>query len=471
MQIDRSRFRKATLADGRSHATETCMKTSILVLGLLTQLSFAQAFSMSNETCWSAKPILKSAAESKKLEDEQKLCGIDFYSDKYSICPKLNSTFPGVLVIKRSENMSDSEFRNNHCARIDEAKDANIAKVVAKFKQTTSCSHASAPVAYYRIAEFLGGIKVPVAVFRTMDKSKHLEIAEQANQIISNNKDLKDDLIAQTWKRFLALHANPSQYPDVFTNDTVYGALSENINGEFKFTEVSGVGSYETRYPRFLKQKPFLAVASSNSVATLAGGTDLKKLAQVVTVMKDVSNMVVIDYMLNQADRIGNVHFKFKLLKQEAGKIIESKSETELDKKTKREIIPADELARIQAGEVLVRDTVLKDNDCGISKENKMREIGALEAIRHMNAKTYRQVQKLASFVETTEGQMYFVNELRIPLNILTSQSSGIKNNIIKAAQILKNNCESGLLKLDLNLEKLLADANYRESCAVENAE
>lgn len=461
-------FSQVVLADGRSPALESMMKTSILILGMLAQVSVTYAFSMSNETCWSSKPILMSAIESKKLADEQELCSLDFYDDKYSICPKLNSTFPGVLVIKRSENISNSDFKNNNCARLDEAKDAKLAKVIGKFKQTTSCSHASAPVAYYRIAEFLGGIRVPVAVFRTMDKLKHLELAEQANQIISRDQNLKDGLISQTWRQFLRMHANPLKYPDVFIDGMVYGSLSENINNEFQFINVSGVGSYETRYPRFIKQKPFLAVSSADSVTTLAGGTDLKKMAQVVTVMKDVSNMVVIDYMLNQADRIGNVHFKFKLLKYEAGKVIESKSETELDKKTKREIIPADELSRIQAGEVLIRDMVLKDNDCGISKENKMREIGALEAIRHMNAKTYRQVQKLAAYVETTEGQMYFANELRIPQNILNDKNMGIKNNIITAAKILKMNCESGALKLDLNLEKLLADANYQESCSVE---
>ena len=166
------------------------MKKSILVLGILAQATFVQALSMSNEKCWSSKPILKAAEESKKLADEKELCEMDFYADQYSICPKLNSTFPGVLVIKRPANMSDSDFKAQHCANLDAAKDAKLAKVVAKFKQTTSCSHASSPVAYYRIAEFLGGIKVPVAVFRTMDKEKHLDITRTANSMIAKNKDL-----------------------------------------------------------------------------------------------------------------------------------------------------------------------------------------------------------------------------------------------------------------------------------------
>ncbi len=446
------------------------MKKTILILSLLVQATSASAFSMGNERCWSAEPILKTLAESKKLEVEQKLCAMDFYADKYSICPKLNSTFPGVLVIKRIDNMSDSYFKNNFCAHMDQAKAAKIADVEAKFKQTTSCSHASAPVAYYRIAEFLGGIKVPVAVFRTMDKAKHLEVVQRANQIISSDATFKDELITQNWKRFLTMHANPSKYPDVFVGDTVQGALSENIKGEFYFTAVSGLGPYETRYERFMKHKPFLAVASSDTVTKIAAGNDLKKMAQVVSVMKDVCNMIVIDYMLNQADRIGNIHFKFKLYKLENGNIIESKSKAKLDDKTKREIVPTDEQIRINSGEVLVREAILKDNDCGISKENKMREVGALEAIRHMNAKTYRQVQKLAAFVQSPEGEAYFTNELRIPTKIFngTLVVDSIKNNIVQAASILKNNCDRGALRLDLNLEKLLVDANYQESCTIE---
>ena len=444
------------------------MKKSFLVIGLLVQSAFAGASSLSNEKCWSSKPILKTSEESKKLADEHELCAMDFYTDPLSICPKLNSTFPGVLVIKRLTNMSDSEFKKNHCANFLAAKKGKIAKVVAKFKQTTSCSHASSPVAYYRIAEFLGGIKVPVAVFRTMDKAKHLEVTYTANALLNG----KADLIAQTWRRFLTLHANPAQYPEVFQDGLVFGAMSKNIEGENKFTAISGVGNYETRYERFMKQPAFQAVASTDSVTKLARGSDLKSLAQIVTTMKDVSNMVLIDYMLNQADRIGNIHYKYRLYKLENGEVVDSKSDADLDEKTRKDVIPAAEQERIDAGEVLVREIILKDNDCGVSKENKMSGHGILERVRHMSAKSYRQALKLAAFVSTEEGTNYLRTELLMPLNIVNGDAkiNGIKGNIIKAAKIIKTNCENGTLKLDLNLEKLLVDANYRESCSAEEA-
>ena len=123
----------------------------------------------------------------------------------------------------------------------------------------------------------------------------------------------------------------------------------------------------------------------------------------------------------------------------------------------------------IKNGEVLVRETILKDNDCGISKENMMRKVGALEKVRHMNAKVYRQVQKLADYVRTAEGDRYFESELRIGHENFDSstKSHNIRNNIITAAKILRENCESGRLNLDLDLEGLMADPNYKESCRV----
>lgn len=447
-------------------SVEVIMKKSLLVIGFLAQSTFADASSLSNEKCWSSKPILKATEESKKVATENELCAMDFYTGPLSICPKLNSTFPGVLVIKRPTDMTDSDFKKEYCTNLEAAKDSKIAKVEAKFKQTTSCSHASSPVAYYRFAEFLGDIKVPVAVFRTMDKAKHLEVTKTANAFLIG----KNDLIAKTWRRFLTLHANPSQFPDVFQNGVVFGALSENIKGEHKFNEITGLGDYDTGYERFMKQPAFLAIASSESVVNLAGGADLKSMAQIVTTMEDVSNMVLIDYLLNQADRMVNVHYKHKLYKLENGNVLDSKSEADVDETTGQTHIPADEQLRINAGEVLVREIILKDNDCGVSKENKMRRLGILERVRHMNAKSYRQALKLAAVINTEQGLNYLRTELRLPLNIINGDTTvtGIKSNILKAAKIIKANCENGTLKLDLNLEKLLADPNYRESCSAE---
>lgn len=436
------------------------MKSSAFIFLILAQTA-AQAFSIDTEQCWSAAPILKSAIESKKLETEQKLCAMDFYQGEYAICPKLNSTNPGVLVVKKLVDMPNEQFQQKYCADVDEAKEQGKLKVAAKFKQTISCSNSSSPVAYYRVSEFLSGSRVPVAVFRTMDKNKHLDLTLKANDYLAG----KTDLIAQNWNNFLRAHQNPSRYPDLFIGSTVYGNLVENVKNEFKYTDVSGVGSYDTRYQRFIQQKPFFLVASTDSILNIAGGTSLQKLAPVVTQMKDVSNMIITDYLLNQADRIGNIHFKYKWYKYENGEVVDEPSETKFV--SRRDVIPASEMAKAQAGEVLVKEMILKDNDCGVSKVNEMKNIGALQLMRHMNPKVYSQLQRLAAFVATDEGANYFKNELRIPTNYFlgTPGVSSIRNNIIEAAKILKSNCQNGLLLLDLKLEELLLNPNFKASC------
>lgn len=439
------------------------MKKSIVAFLILSQAA-AQAFTIDTEQCWSALPILKSAIESKKLEAELKLCAMDFYQGEYAICPKLNSTNPGVLVVKKLVDMPNEEFKQKFCSDVDEAKEQGKLKVAAKFKQTISCSNSSSPVAYYRISEFLGGSHVPVSVFRTMDKEKHLELTNKANEYLTG----KTDLIAQNWKNFARAHMNPGRYPDIFIGSTVYGNLTENIKSEFKYTEISGVGDYDSRYQRFIQQKPFLLVANSDSVVNLAGGTSLQKLAPVVTQMKDVSNMILTDYLLNQADRIGNIHFKYKWYKYENSEIIDESSETKYLRG--RDVIPTAELNRAKAGQVLVKEMVLKDNDCGINKDNQMKSIGALEKIGHMSPKVYYQLQKLAGFVSSDQGANYFKNELRIRSDYFqgTAAVSSIKDNIISAANILKTNCRNGLLSLDLKLEELLVNSNYKASCESE---
>ena len=96
-----------------------------------------------------------------------------------------------------------------------------------------------------------------------------------------------------------------------------------------------------------------------------------------------------------------------------------------------------------------------------------MKKIGALDKIKHLSPKVYKQLQKLAAFVLTEEGQNYFENELRIKTEYFLGNQfvSGIKNNIIEAARVLKTNCENGILSLDLNLEKILINPDFKGAC------
>jgi hypothetical protein len=392
-------------------------------------------------------------------EKENTLCGYDFYSN-VGICPKYNSTNPGVLLLKPNNKYSKSSIDSSSC----NVKAMDLS-TEAKFKQSISCSNTSAILAYYQLSRQLGYVgRVPVAVIRTMDRNVHSQLTQKANIALRSSRDL----IAQTWDLFRKAHRNPEDYPLIFdsTRSQVYGALSDNPKNEEKYTEVSGTGSYANRYQSFLLQGPFQRVASSRSVRELVGSSDFIKIAQTVTQMKDVGDMVLIDTLLNQQDRIGNIHYKFfwySVNPQTPGQIDRAKSDTKW--KNGRLIIPSEESAAMKNRKsVLVKEMLLKDNDCGVNKDNMMRKVSALEKVRHLSYLTYAQFMKFQKSLSDSSIRDYFTTEL---LFTRTDYAS-LQDNAAKARDILKSRCRAGQLRFDVDLSDYIPGAPlHSTSCEI----
>lgn len=427
-----------------------------------------------SESCVIPRKLMGDLADQvdfsdKDLESELNLCKIDFYGS-VGICPKLNSTNPGTLVSKLPAGMDKQSFEAKHCKDDDPQQ-----KIQAKFKQSISCSYTGSGLAAYQLSRVLGGIgRVPVAVYRTMDKVEHKEVTDKALAMLGSSKDL----IAQTWRDLN--NAHNTMTPRVFTRDgQLYGFLSENPKGEDKYTEVSGVGAYETRYQRFVKQDPFLRVASTASVESLAGGSDLQRVLPIVVQMKDVSDMVLLDTLLSQDDRIGNIHFKFRWYYMENGKLVEKKSEARRavrgeDGKINyrgvfQAIVPTEELAAMKAvNGVLVKEMLLKDNDCGVDmsptkngsprRGNMMRIVSAIEQLRHMSGETYTNFMRFAATVKSNKDQIkqYFMTDLKFQDIDFEGKRMSFMANLEKAQSVLYANCKAGLLKLDLDKKQYL---------------
>lgn len=396
-------------------------------------------------------------------DDEALLCGVDFYRS-YGVCPKLNSTNPGVLVSTLPQGMDKRTFEAGHCKDKDPRQN-----IIAKYKQSITCSYTPSGLAYYQVSRLLGGAgRVPVSVLRTMDKSEHLKVTKRALALLSGS----GDVIARTWGQVAEAHRANSR--DVFSAEgDVYGFLAVNPQGEENYTEVSGVGDYDSRYQRFLQQPPFRRVSSGASVETLAGGADPKRLLPVVVQMKDVSDMVLMDTLLSQDDRIGNIHFKFRWYMLQDGRLVAQKSKAKRPAKGQaanyREayeaMVPAEELAAMKAkGAFLVKEMLLKDNDCGVDvrkRDNQMRKILAVEKLRHMSGRTYAAFMGLARFIaqNPNDSRAYFQGDLLFtPADYETSGKSFLKN-IEKARSVLLANCKAGTLKLDLDVEQYLPGA------------
>lgn len=397
--------------------------------------------------------------QKKDREKENVLCSYNFYSD-VGICPKYNSTNPAILLIKPNEKYSKATIDASSC----NVKTMDL-KTEAKFKQSVSCSNTSSILAYYQLSRLLGDIgRVPPAVLRTMDRHVHSQLTQKANNKL---KSSRDD-IAKTWAFFQKVHRHPEDYPLVVdaTQRQIYGALSDNPKNEESYSEVSGSGGYETRYQRFLQQKPFLRIASSKSVSELLGTDEFIKVAQVVTQMKDVGDMVLLDTLLNQQDRIGNIHYKFywySLNPQSSGQIMKAKSDAKWVKS--RLVVPPQETAAMGGRQAaLVKEMLLKDNDCGVIKDNMMRKVSALEKVRHLSYLTYTQFMKLEKSLSNPAVRAYFMTELLFS----SANFESLKENATKARDILKSRCRAGQLRFDVDLvDYVPGTPPYNKSCDI----
>lgn len=388
----------------------------------------------------------------KDKKQEGKLCEQDFYTN-VATCPKYNSTNPGILIIEPTDKYSREAINASSCDT-----DELGLKTESKFKQSLSCSYTPSIISYYHFSRLLGGAgRVPVSVLRTMDIATHRQLSNKANAAALSG------VIDQTWKSFQSVHANPGRFPKVVdeTRSQIYGALVANVKGETIYSEVNGFGDYDSRYPRFMKQRPFLNVASSQSLTQIAGSSSFEKVAPLAVQMKDVSDMVLLDTLLNQQDRIGNIHFKFVWYTLDASKpgtwtTEKSDAKVVINKKTRaREtVVPPEEQAAMKAkNAVLVKEMYLKDNDCGVAKTNMMRQHSVLENVRHMSYKTYSHFMGLAKAIPLNVTRDYLYREFLFD----EEDYEKIYANAKRAKEILYGNCKSGKLKFDIDLEDYAA--------------
>ncbi len=435
------------------------------VLSVLVSFSSALAIDLANlkgetrtehlspygvrELCVVPKKWPGAAYRSEDTGKESTLCGYDFYRF-VGICPKYNSTNPGVLLLAPNAKYDKEAI---------DASDCNVKKMgvktEAKFKQTITCSYTPSILAYYHMSRILGGVgRVPVAVIRTMDLNVHNQLTTKAVHALRDSTDT----IAEGWRKLGQMHLNPGAFPQLVdsTLTQLYGGLSDNVKNEEIYYDVSGRGSYNSRYQRFLKQKPFLKVASSKTVAQLVGSTEFTRVAQDVIQMKDVADMVLIDTLMNQQDRIGNIHYKFYWysINPSTHRIERSKSDAELVEG--QIVVPAEE-KRQMAGRpaVVLKEMVLKDNDCGVIKDNMMRAFSVLEKVRHMSYLTYRYFMAFEKSLAHPATKDYFKTEM-----LFTDKDyRSLQDNARKAKEILTGTCRTGQLKFDLDLETYLPGA------------
>ncbi|NCN40714.1 hypothetical protein GW916_05635 [bacterium] len=447
---------------------------------LLPSISFAdQIFNFTStngvvETCRTLSPLPGAEYDRDDLEDELKLCSIDFYDQtKVALCPKTWSTSPGTMVYDISQSgLSQRDYESRRSC----GGTARGHEKITKFKQTmnqsgTSGTFSTSSLLYYHLSRYLHtNVKVPVYVYRTMDRSAHFErVTKKAHEQSLG----KGKMIRSGWKWLYDSEKDPKVYrptDDLFTPDLsqIYGILGD-AGGERYGEHINGIrsGWGDRQNEDFQNTPAFLALREEAPLldaieAGLQRGLRNPKIKkamgpspepfQMALWMKELSEIAILDYILNQQDRIGNIDFKWyiywltpdgKVKKQRLKSDLPRSQMSQVERPTHIEGQPT----------ILVQRTRIIDNDAGgktryanFTKRTKM-----LEKIRHLDAKTFEQLERLNADLQS-QGPVYQL--LSSEYNLDEKELASLVKNTKEAKEIFSNTIANGKMNFDLNSPK-----------------
>ncbi len=154
--------------------------------------------------------------------------------------------------------------------------------------------------------------------------------------------------------------------------------------------------------------------------------------------MTELTEIVLLDFIFSQQDRVGNIDFTPYYYWLEDGKLTH--------KRTKHHeagdgSVPADA--------ILLRRTNLNDNDAGgrVQYANFAKSTQMLEKLRHLNAKTY--VKLVALNADLQSGGPIF-QWLETSFGLSDREVAQVVKNTTLATDILRQSCEQGQLIFDL---------------------
>lgn len=405
---------------------------------------------------------VQAEQENEDIQKEATLCEFNFYSESGStavgLCPKLNSTNPSVLLYS-TEAHTKTQLEEALCKQRDVEAD-----LIAKFKQSVSCSYTPSLLAYYHFSKILSTPEVPRVVLRTMDIETHKKIRTSALSTLSA-LNMSNQTIYTTWNDswgYVYRNMSSDRGLRVVTPDgqQIYGALSVNPSKEVRYKEVYGSWrNYEARFDSLRAQSPYQNIIDSRSVEQIAGAELSQSSFQTVLQMKDVSGMLLIDYILSQQDRPGNIHYYNMIYYSADGKKWSKVKAHKADKK-------ADEL-NAAIYKFSVKEMLMKDNDCGVAKGNATREQKLLDNLAHIDPQTYKKIGQLAKLwaSNVTATEKYLQDELMFTKKDVIA----VKNNLTSLFALLQKRCRSGELHLDLDVKSFLKrEPKTTVSCELE---
>jgi hypothetical protein len=388
----------------------------------------------------------------KDIDKEKELAEIDFYNGKTKdgldivAIPKTYSTSPGLNIhaVNLPAGTSRLAFASSHTGK----SRPGGGRVVAKFKQTipTHFTYSPSILGYYHLSRFLDTGHVEPAIIRTMDVASHKPLADigKAKAAGSNNR--------QQWTEFRALddsHSNPALYTK--DGNQLYGALQANPSGEQQYPHLSDLSGVNA----FGSSAEFSKVANPNALKLTykdAAGKLNQAAVQQLVQIKDLADMVLMDFIMSQADRFsGNMHSEkvYVWIENRAVKQAVKKSDP-----TKA----AEQMKQIPPDAVLINRMIMKDNDAGLISGNSAKAGHLLERVSHISPKTYNRLLDLQKELQKPEVATWYQTELLFtPATFKT-----VKDNVDQAVSILTSRKNNGLL-LDASLSAALGVEGDKE--------
>jgi hypothetical protein len=391
-----------------------------------------------SEVCVIPKHFRDAAYSDTDLKAEEQLCSIDVNTNA-AVCPKVNSTNPGLDIYSLPQGLTAKEIEAARCK-------TPAAKKIAKYKLSTSCSYTPSILGYYHLSRMLGGIaNVPPSVLRTYDLQNQIVLGRTALAETASSS-----LIHQTWAGLMAqltAGAKSSRRDALLIDDFTqsYGALSANPTGEAFYKELfNGGANNVARAKNFRDKNPIVALLARNAdVSTFTGRGFTAENVQKMVQLKDAADLIVIDTLMNQQDRFGNIHYVKANYYRDAKDLNPDGS----GKLKSSEKLTPEEIA--QLGAVQVKVLLLKDNDCGVAKANIAKQVGLADRIAHIDPNTYRRVIQFDAIADSAQTKEFFIQGLLFTANDYAS----LRKNLKDLATKLQQACSQGRLKLDLDLQ------------------
>jgi len=423
----------------------------------------------------------------KDKKKEEKFSGIDFYDDKIALCPKTWSTSPATMVRDLTEsNLTQKSYEGKYYK--GKLVVSNV-KNIAKFKMTmnqhgTSGTFSTSSVLYYHFSRYFDTVvHIPPAIYREMDTKAHLDRVTRSGKAKTSR-----GMIAKGWDHLYRAEKKPSRYrptDELFTKSRqkVYGIMIKGKGARYG-SEVNGARRHRWGSPQneeFQETIPYLALRSDKPLieAIEVGKKRARSLIrrstgdvsnlQMIYWMRELSEIVLLDYIFSQQDRVGNIDYRWAWYWVENGEVKKQWQKGKQSRGRMRNKEAPPEIA--QFSPTLLQRTQLNDNDAGgrVPYANFAKRTGMLQKLRHFSAKTYKHLLDLDHDLQN-KGEIYQYIENNFILDL--GQIRQIVKNTHLATEILKDTCGIGKLRFDLdNPKDYLLNGKVEEILLEENRE